>query len=259
MRRTKLTLATISVTLIISCGTKSVMEEVGNVSTVDRNGSTVKTKELVLTPSNPLLVSVHPDIENVVIQRIKMDLNPDLEHFRNTNQLARKDIPAIDFSSLTFVPVISNTKLPDLKSDSVLSVDKEFACMYGKTEKGEDIFIQARYTDWKEIVQNARNDLRYYQERVKTEGKEIVDEGLKKLESRKYIDSWRISIFRKKDILFHLMDYARKQSDNGEFFILTQGKHHHEICYFKDGNPLSCQKTRIDGKIKVRELSSLLR
>jgi len=213
----------------------------------------------ILAPNSPLLAPVDKSIQDSVIKRIKMDLNPDLEHFRNTSQVVRDDIPALDFSSLTFVPVISNATFIDHYSDRVLVTDNEFACIYGKTESGEDIFLQARYTDWKAIVHDARNDFQHYQARVERMGKENVDDGLKKLESREYIDCWRISVFRKDDILFHLMDYARKQSDNGEFFIVTQGKHHHEICYFKDGKPLSAQKTRIDGKIKVRDLYSLLR
>ena len=211
--------------------------------------------DAILTPDSPLLAPVDKSIQDSVIKRIKMDLNPDVEHLRNTAQIIRKDIPPIELSLLEFVPVIAQPQiLLRHEGDSLLWVDKEFSFMAGKTKNGKDIFIMAEY-------KNRNNDVNSlpYRNRSEVLGKEKADETYKKFQNRKGIDHWRISVFPEDSIMFQLMDYARSQSDDGKFFILTKGTHHFEICYFKDGEPLSCRKSTRYDEIRVQKFANLMR
>lgn len=210
----------------------------------------------ILTPNSPLLAPVDKSIQDSVIKRIKMDLNPDVEYYRNTVQGIRDDIPFLDFSSLEFAPVIARPlSWITYEGDEPLWIDKEFACIYGKTNSGEDVYIILKYKDQSDAASS-----RGYKARIEAHGKEKADALLGKLLNRKGIDHWSIVVvFSKGDIRHQMMDYARKQSDDGKFFILTKGKHHSEVCYFKDGKAMSCRKSRKDDEMRIREFSSLMR
>lgn len=65
-------------------------------------------------------------------------------------------------------------------------------------------------------------------------------------------------MFTQGDIMFQLMDYARKQSDDDSFFIMIRGNHHFEICYFRDGKPMSCRKVTKYDEIIVTDMVTLV-
>jgi len=210
----------------------------------------------IFKPNSPLLAPVDKSIQDSVIKRIKMDLNTDVEHYRNTAQMIRDGIPRLDFSSLEFAPVIARpSSWITYEGDEPLWIDKEFAYIYGKTDDGEDVYIKVKYKDQKDAA-NSNG----YKIRVEAHGKEKADVLLGKLLNRKGIDHWSIVVvYSNGGIRHQMMDYAREQSDDGKFFILTKGKHHSEICYFKDGKAMSCRKSRKDDEIRVQDFANLMR
>ena len=236
-----------------ACGTKDLLP-INNHETMSKastDKSTIKWKEGMLTPGSPLLAPVNKSIQDSVIKRIQMDLNPDIEHYRNTGQLIRKNLPDIDFSSLEFVPVIARPRiLFNYQGDSLLWVDKEFAYICGKTKNGENIYVEASYKD-----KSAGMNPHSYQNVLQATDQEKANSINQKFLNRKGIDHWRILVF----IQTPAMDYARNQSDDGKFFILTQGKHHFEVCYFKDGKPMSCRGGSGGKEIVIRDFASLMR
>src|SRR5690606_18359308 len=144
----------------------------------------------ILTPNSPLLAPVDKSIQDSVIKRIKMDLNPDVEHYRNTYQRVRDDVAPLDFSSLEFAPVITRPRSwITYEGDEPLWINKEFAYIYGKTESGEDVYIEARYKDRRDAVNSPS-----YKARLKAEGKEKADILLKNLLNRSGIDHWDIVV-----------------------------------------------------------------
>lgn len=236
-----------------ACGTKDLLPTNNNetMAKASTDKSTIKWKEDMLTPNSPLLAPVDKSIQDSVIKRIQMDLNPDIEHYRNTGQSIRNNIPDIDFSSLEFIPVIARPRiLFNYQGESLLWVDKEFAYMYGKAKNGENIYIKASYED-----KSAGMNPHSYQNVLQATGQEKANSINQKFLNRKGIDNWRIIVITNAKIL----DYARSQSDDGKFFILTQGKHHFEVCYFKDGKPMSCRGGSGGKEIVIRDFASLMR
>ena len=243
--------------ILTACSTQNFTEpSLHSNSEIQRDTSKVKVKVADLKPNSPLLAPVDKSIQDSVIKRIKMDLNPDVEHYRNTYQRVRDDIPPLDFSSLEFAPVITRPRSwITYEGDEPLWINKEFAYIYGKTESGEDVYIEARYKDRRDAVNSPS-----YKARLKAEGKEKADILLKNLLNRSGIDHWDIVVvYSQGGIMPRYMDYARSQSDDGKFFILKQGQHHSEICYFKDGKPVSCRGGSRGGEIVVRDFTSLMR
>lgn len=244
-----------SVTAIfISCSSETV------VVNQERNsfGNTDVLKAVnMLNKEGLLLTKVDKNIQDSVLKRIRMDLNPNQEHFERTAQVRRNDIPRVDFASLRFVPTIALALVPsERREGNLLKESRECVCLYGKTLDGKDVYMIARYKDWNKVKQKVDSPL--YKARLQREGKEKVDAGFKRLQSRVGVDCWRISVFTQGDIMFQLMDYARKQSDDGSFFIMIRGNHHFEICYFKDGKPMSCRKATKYDEIIVTDMVTLV-
>jgi|GEM_PF-2529739 len=243
--------------ILTACSTQNFTESgLNSKSEVQRDASIVKLKIPDLKPNSPLLAPVDKSTQDSVIKRIQMDLNPNKEHYTNTHQRVRDDIPPLDFSTLEFIPIITRPKSWIIyEGDEPLWIEKEFAYMYGKTTDGREVYIVARYKD-----RSAGLNTSNYQNILLRTGQEKADTINQRLASRRGIDHWDIVVmFFQGDIMFQMMDYARSQSDDGKFFILLQGKHHSEVCYFKDGKAMSCRKSRKDDEIRVQDFANLMR
>ncbi|MGB3108272.1 hypothetical protein [Sphingobacterium siyangense] len=62
--------------------------------------------QLNFTINSPLLADVDRQIQDSVIETIKMDTNHNIEHHENTIQTIKYGLSPIDFPSLLFVPVL---------------------------------------------------------------------------------------------------------------------------------------------------------
>ncbi len=80
-------------------------------------------------------------------------------------------------------------------------------------------------------------------------GQEFADEMIEKIKIRKapIVES---DLFLTGRYHVSIIRYARSQSDNDSFFLLTRGGgQYFDVCYFKGGELFSCKKTRANDVI----------
>ncbi|MGB3062770.1 hypothetical protein [Sphingobacterium thalpophilum] len=242
--------------IIISCKTQNLTEtNPSTISKVQQNFEVSEFVQLNFNENSPLLAEVNKNTKDSVTKRIEMDMNPDIEHYQNTAQSIQQDLPAIDISSLKFMPVISRPLIiASVNKDDMLSINNKMAFISGKTKNGENIYIVMKYK-----IQQVDTTTRNFKILEESYGKKRNEDFLKKLKNRNGIDHWNIEIILKTgDILYQLFDFARTESDNGKPFILTKGDHQLNICYFKNGKPMTCNKSTKFDEIRVTEFYKLL-
>jgi hypothetical protein len=236
---------------ISSCSTKYLQESPMEFEeTHSKKSSVQKRQKISIAPNSVLLSSVPVSIMDTVRKRIQMDSDPDIVYFEKTGQWVRDDMPEIDISSLKFYPVIA---VPFYQTDTVPSIDQRNAFLHCKTKDGKELYIKAKYTDWAAIVEQNKNN-GVYEKRKKIEGAERVQKGINSLLLRRGVDNWSLIFFKDSSIRFTLAEYARRESDNGEFFMITKGEYISDICFFKNGKLMVCKKTNIQAPIRLQEL-----
>ena len=189
-----------------------------------------------LTPNCSLLIELDENVQDTVLERLK--LNIAREWYSHRKGLS---LPLID-STIKFVPVIDTPSLPSITdSDKILMPQKDFASFYGQNEKGETLYFYALYTDRSNFTKETNP--RMYRDQVELFGQEYADRVIEKLRNAKGPERWEIIVVSPQDPGHKEFEYAREHSDDGSFFILTRGRTYPRVCFFVNNKPYYCCET----------------
>lgn len=258
-------LLSFTVAFLMACSDKAY---VGNSDSVDKwksESSSPKIKFAPPAPDSYLFRSVNRSIQDTVLKKAMMKVREESDEIatrttRGMNAPRKIYYPAVDEATVRFVPVIDmpRTLLGLDAQDTIFRINKEFACFYGKGENGENQYYIAKYRDRSNVTKDTNRS--FYEATKKVHGQKYADEMIEKIRNTKEVDCWKVTSFSQGDILFQLFEYARSQSDNGSFFLLTRGGGPYcDVCYFKGGELFSCKKTRLNDAIWIKTADELIK
>ena len=252
----------ITVALLLACSDKTYVEKGIFTDKGNSESDFVKTKFAIPAPDSYLFTAVDRDIQDTVLKKAMTKTREEsyMISTRGINASRQLYYPAVDKVTVHFVPVIDRprTLLGMNPQDTIFRINKEFACFYGKGKNGENIYYTAYYKDRSSVTKDTNRS--FYEATKKVHGQEFADEMIEKIRNTKGADRWKVTSFSQGDIMFQLFEYARSQSDNDSFFLLTRGGgQYFDVCYFKGGELFSCKKTRANDVLRIKTADELIK
>lgn len=222
--------------LFFSCSDRGAYTDSASKQIIKRSQLVTRAVDQ-LTPRCKLLAEVDKSTQDTVLARLSSDI------VLNRYEYKQGLFPSLN-SSIKFVPVISApialSEIDEYKD--LFQISKDVACFLGLNDKGEMIYFCATYSDNSNFTKDTNPDM--YKVSVEVFGQEFADKDIEKIRSAKGTERWSVTPFRRETSMCKEFEFARNQSDNGAFFVLTREKRSFlTICFFKDKKPYYCCET----------------